>query len=74
MLYILDLYIKNLNDIVAKHPRQWSMKADQLSYMIDQKFGGEMGELHKEFQVAIHAEEDLKQLVKSEKHLAEFLK
>lgn len=74
MLYVLDLYIKNLREIIKNHPEQWSKKADQLVLMIDQKFGGEMGELRKEFQVALHAEEELKQLVTSEKHLAEFLK
>lgn len=74
MLYVLDLYIKNLREIVKSHPEQWSKKADQLVLMIDQKFGGEMGELRKEFQVALHTEEELKQLVTSEKHLAEFLK
>lgn len=74
MLYMLDLYIKNLKEIIINHPEQWSKKADQLTLMIDQKFGGEMGELRKEFQVAVHTEEELKQLVTSEKHLEEFLK
>ena len=73
MLYVLDLYIKSLREIVKSHPEQWSMKADQLVLMIDQKFGGEMGELRKEFKIALHTEEELKQLVTSEKHLAEFL-
>ena len=74
MLYVLDLYIKNLREIIENHPEQWNKKADQLVLMIDQKFGGEMGELRKEFQVALHKEEELKQLVTSEEHLAEFLK
>jgi len=74
MLYVLDLYIKNLREIVSSNPEQWIKKADQLVLMIDQKFGGEMGELRKEFQIALHTEEQLKQLVTSEKHLAEFLK
>ncbi|MDO9581029.1 MAG: hypothetical protein Q7J06_10775, partial [Bacteroidales bacterium] len=69
-----DLYIKNLREIIARNPEQWSKKADQLVLMIDQKFGGEMGELRKEFQVALHKEEELKQLITSEEHLAEFLK
>ena len=74
MLYVLDLYIINLRDIILHHPEQWSRKADQLVLMIDQKFGGERGELRKEFQTALHAEEVLKRLTISEEHLAEFLK
>ena len=74
MLYVLDLYIKNLKEIIINHPEQWSNKADQLVLMIDQKFGGELGELRKEFQIALYAEGELKQIVTSEEHLAEFLK
>jgi len=74
MLYVLNLYIKNLREIIINHPDQWSRKADQLVLMIDQKFGGKMGELRKEFKIALHTEEELKQIVTSEKHLAEFLK
>ena len=72
MLYVLDLYIKNLKEIITNHPEEWNKKAPQIVLMVDQKFGGEMGELRKEFQMAFHAEEELKQLVTSEKHLAEF--
>lgn len=68
------MYIKNLREIINIHPEQWIKKADQLVVMINQKFGGEMGELRKEFQIAIHEEEELKQIVTSEKHLAEFLR
>ena len=74
MLYVLDLYIKNLKEIILNHPEQWSQKAGQLVLMIDQKFGGEKGELRKEFQIALHAEEELKRIITSEEHLAEFLK
>jgi len=74
MLYVLDLYIKNLKEIMIKHPEQWGKKADQLALMIDQKFGGERGELRKEFQIAVHTEEELKAVVTSERHLAAFLK
>lgn len=74
MLYVLDLYLKNLKKILINHPEQWSQKADQLVLMIDQKFGGEKGELRKEFQIALHAEEELKRIITSEEHLAEFLK
>jgi len=73
MLYVLKLYMRNLRKIIVSHPNQWYKKADQLVLMIDQKFGGEMGELRKEFQIALHTKEELKQLITSEKHLAEFL-
>ena len=36
--------------------------------------GGDYGELRKEFQIALHTEEQLKEIVKYEEHLAEFLK
>lgn len=42
--------------------------------MIDQKFGGELGELQKVFQRSLLSKKELKQLVTAEKHLAEFLK
>lgn len=74
MLYILDLYIKNLKEIILTNPEQWGNKADQLVLMIDQKFGGERGDLRKEFQVSVHLSEELKQIVTSEEHLSEFLK
>ena len=74
MLYVLDLYIKNLNEIIIRHPEQWSEKADQRVLMIDQKFGGERGELKKEFQIYIHNKEELKEILIAEEHLVEFLK
>jgi len=74
MLYVLDLYIKNLKEIILNHPKQWSQKAAQLVLMIDQKFGSEMGRLRKEFQITLHTEQELERIVTSEKHLAEFLK
>ena len=74
MLYEVDLYVKDLRESIISNPEQWKKKADQLVLMIDQKFGGEKGELRKEFQIALHTEEELKQLVTSEEHLAEFLK
>ena len=74
MLYELDLYIKSLREIIINKPDQWSNKADQLVLMIDQKFGGEMGELRREFQIVVHTEEELRRMVTSEKHLEEFLK
>ena len=74
MLYVLELYIQNLNDIISNHPEQWVSKADQLVLMIDQKFGNELGKLRKEFQIALHTKENLMRIVSSEEHLAEFLK
>ena len=74
MLYVVDLYIKNLRELLVNDPDEWRSKAEQLVLMIDQKFGGEMGELRKEFEVVLHEEEELKKIVSSEKHLEEFLK
>jgi hypothetical protein len=74
MLYVLDLYIKELNYIIKNNPAQWSQKADQITLMIDQKFGGEMGELRKEFLIALHTKSELAEVVADERHLAEFLK
>ncbi|MBN2880673.1 hypothetical protein JXM83_01350 [Candidatus Woesearchaeota archaeon] len=72
-LYVIDLYIKDLNGIIESDPSRWNKKADQIVLMIDQKFGGERGDLRKEFQVALHTQEELQKIVTSEKHLAEFL-
>lgn len=73
-LYVLDVYVEQLREIIEHHPEQWSSKADQIVLMIDQKFGAEKGELRKEFQVALHKKEELEQLITSEEHLAQFLK
>ena len=73
-LLVIDLYIKNLREIIRSTPEQWAVKSIALVHMIDQKFAGERGELRKEFQVALHKEEELKSIVTSEEHLAEFLK
>ena len=73
VLYVLDLYITNLRDIVINHPEQWHNKAKDLAEMIGKKFCDEWGELQEKFQVAVHSEEELRQLITSEKHLAEFL-
>lgn len=74
MLYVLSLYITNLREIIAHNPPEWGKKADQITLMIEQKFGGERGELRKEFQLALHTEDELKTLVSCEEHLAAFLK
>ncbi len=74
MLQVLDTYLKNLRDIVVNHPDQWYDKSSQLSLMIDQKFGDERGELRKEFQAVVHTEEELREVVTSDKHLEAFLK
>lgn len=74
MLYVLEMYVKNLREIIENNPDQWSKKADQLVLMIYQKFGGEKGELRREFKIALYKADELRQIVTSEKHLAEFLK
>ena len=71
MLYVLDLYTKQLKEIIEKHPEEWSKKADQLVLMIDQKFGGERGELRREFQIAFQREKKLEDYVKVVKNLEE---
>jgi phosphoribosylanthranilate isomerase len=72
MLQVLNLYIRELKEIILKRPEQWGRAADQITLMIDQKFGGENGELREEFQVALHAEDELRELVTSKNHLKEF--
>ncbi|HIH12025.1 TPA: hypothetical protein HA241_07590 [Candidatus Woesearchaeota archaeon] len=74
LLLVLDLYLQQLWQILIAHPEQWGQKADQLVLMIDQKFGGEMGELRQEFKVALYQLEELRKIVTSKEHLAEFLK
>jgi hypothetical protein len=74
MLLVLDYYLKDLREIIKSQPKRWSKKADRLVLMIDQKFGGERGELREEFKIALHKKEELKQFITSEEHLAEFLK
>ncbi len=74
ILYTLKLYIEKLREIIIDSPEEWSKMADQIVHMIDQKFGGDWGELRKEFQIALHTKEQLQEIVKSEEHLAEFLK
>jgi hypothetical protein len=74
MLYETDLYIRNLWQIVIAHPEQWAAKSDQLTLMIDQKFGGEYGELRKEFTIILHTEEELEEIQGDERRLRKFLK
>lgn len=66
--------IENYKSLIKKRMHQFNNKADQITLAIDQKFGGERGELRKEFQEIIYTNEELKEIVKSEEHLAEFLK
>ncbi|MBU0979857.1 MAG: hypothetical protein KJ709_03555 [Nanoarchaeota archaeon] len=117
MLYLLDLYIKELRDLMKSHSGTWryklkqtgiamihlldkdkrrlgrdysiaknikttigdrchqfSKKAQYLTQEIDSRFGGEKTELRKEFQIVLYQKQELKDIVSSEKHLAEFLK
>jgi len=79
-LHVIDLTLTELREILAlkfhdeKDIRRWKRSYDKLVLMIDQKFGGERGELRKEFQINLHTKEQLQDIVNSEKHLAEFLK
>jgi len=74
MLYVLELYTIQLTEIIEKHPEEWSRKADQLVLMINQKFGGERGELRKEFQIAFQREKELEEYVKALKDKEKSLK
>jgi phosphoribosylanthranilate isomerase len=79
-LYVIDLTLKelrelsNLKSMNENDVRRWKRSYDKLVLMIDQKFGGDWGELRKEFQIALHTKEQLQEIVKYEEHLAEFLK
>lgn len=70
----LILYIEELREVIKHRPQEWRKVGDQLVLMIDQKFGGERGELRKEFGAVLHKEADLRALITCEEHLAEFLK
>ena len=73
MLEAIDLYLQNTPKIIQDDPAQWSIRADKLTQAIDQKFGGEIGELRREFKIVLYKEEELRRLVVNERHLAEFL-
>jgi hypothetical protein len=53
---------------------QFSNKADRLAETIHEKFGGERADLRKEFKLEMFTIKELKEIVSSEKHLAELLK
>src|SRR3989338_6758606 len=74
MLYWLGLYIKELREMILNCPEQWYRKRDLLVHTIDEKFGGERGELRKVFQITLHTQEELQRIVTSEEHFAELLK
>jgi hypothetical protein len=79
-LYIIDLTLKELREIVDTQIlneddiQRWKRAYDKLVFMIDQKFGGDRGELSKEFKVVLHTKEELEEIINCEEHLAEFLK
>ncbi|MBU1111751.1 MAG: hypothetical protein ABIG93_02380 [archaeon] len=79
-LYIISLAVNELLEIInikfrtEDDTKRWRKSYDKLVVMIDQKFGGERGELRKEFKVAVHTEEELRLIVKSERIMEEFLK
>ncbi|MBU0457183.1 MAG: hypothetical protein ABH824_01545 [Nanoarchaeota archaeon] len=74
MLQLLELYVQQLREMINDKHEKWSSKAQDLIMTIDQMFGGERGELRDEFKIALYKEHELKEIVDSEKHLAEFLK
>ena len=74
ILYLLDLYIQNLRDIIANHPEQWRTKAENLVLTIAKKFNDEQGNLHRVFKIVLYEQRELEQIVTSENHLAEFLR
>ncbi|MFT4303472.1 MAG: hypothetical protein ACMXYG_02830 [Candidatus Woesearchaeota archaeon] len=74
MLYVLELYIKELREIIHNHPEKLKEKAKQLVQMIDEKFGGERGELRDVFQSTLHSIDELKEIISDEKELKEILK
>jgi hypothetical protein len=79
-LQVIELTLKELNEILnimlmnEEEIIRWRKSYDKLVVMIDQKFGGDRGELRKEFEVSLHTSEQLKEIVRIEEHLAEFLK
>jgi len=76
MLQVIDLTLTELREIITldeKNIKRWRRSFDKLIIMIDQKFGGEMGELRREFQISLHTKEELQSIITSEQHLAEFL-
>ena len=77
-LQTINLTLEELREVLGgfyekEDQIRWKRSYDKLVVMIDQKFGGERGELRKEFQVALHKKEDLKKLELIEEHLAELL-
>ena len=66
--------LQNFRSLMRSRMHQFSNKADQITHMIDQKFGDGRGDLRKEFSDAIHTKEELKEIVTNEEHLEEFLK
>lgn len=66
--------IAALKHIITHEPARWADKVQDLVLIIHQKFAGEKTELRKEFDAVLHSEDELKALVKVEKHLAEFLR
>lgn len=79
-LYIIHLTLDELREMLKldftdkDNALKWKKSYDKLVVMIDQKFGGERGELREEFKVAVYTKKHLKEIVKSEKHLSEFLR
>ncbi len=73
MLYLISRYIQIARVSIPAYPDKWVQTVPDLTLAIDQKFGGEMGELRAEFKLVLYKEEELRRLVSNDKHLAEFL-
>jgi len=80
MLLMSDLSLEELKGIVnldhygKEEANLWNGAYDKIVYAIHMEFCEEMGDLRKEFKVNIHTKEELEEIVKSKKHLAEILK
>jgi archaellum component FlaC len=61
-LQTIGLFIREMRHNIDNNSQEWTKNADKIVLMIDQKFGGDMGELKKEFEVVIHAQDTLAQL------------
>ena len=79
-LYIIDLTLKELTEILnlkvisEYDAKRWRLLYQKIMYMTSKKFCDEHYMLNKEFEVSLHTKKQLQKMVRSEEHLAEFLK
>jgi len=67
-------FSQNVKSMIRMRMNQFNNKADRLAEEIDRRFGGGRGDLREEFHIELFNKHELKEIVTSEKHLAEFLK